>query len=396
MAWAGVAAATAIAGYLVMAEFGADGSMRYLTETPSRGDLTVTVMATGTVQPTNTVDVSSELSGVIRKVVVDYNSAVNAGDVLAELDTDKLKAQVEHARAMLSSAKAKVEEAEATVAEQRLVLQRRERLVTRQATSQQDLDAARAAYDRAVAGLASARAQVAVAEADLNIDETNLSKACICSPVNGIVLKRNVDPGQTVATSFQAPVLFTIAEDLKLMELQVDIDEADVGKVREEQMASFAVDAYPDRKFPASIRQLRFGSETVESVVTYKAVLGVDNSQLLLRRGMTATAEIVVEQVKDALLVPNAALRLSPAPDDATAGSGESLLRKILPRPPRFRAPTEHENTGANRQVWVLRDGGPVAMPVVAGATDGSRTVILEGALAPDQPVIVDALKARN
>jgi HlyD family secretion protein len=396
MAWAGVAAGAAIAGYLVMAGFGADGSMRYLTETPSRGDLTVTVTATGTVQPTNTVDVSSELSGVIRKVVVDYNSAVKAGDVLAELDTDKLKAQVEHARAMLSAAKAKVEEAEATVAEQRLVLQRRERLVARQAASQQDLEAARAAYDRAVAGLASARAQVAVAEADLKVDETNLSKACICSPVNGIVLKRNVDPGQTVATSFQAPVLFTIAEDLKQMELQVEIDEADVGKVREEQMASFAVDAYPDRKFPASIRQLRFGSETVESVVTYKAVLGVDNTQLLLRPGMSATAEIVVEQVKDALLVPNAALRFSPAPDDAAAGSGESLLRKILPRPPRFRAPTEHENAGANRQVWVLRDDGPVAMPVVTGATDGSRTVILEGALAPDQPVIVDALKARN
>lgn len=391
--WAGAAVAVLLAASALLFEFGGTGQVRYVTEVATRGDLTVIVTATGTVQPTNTVDVSSELSGVIRKVLVDFNAQVKAGDTLAELDTDKLKASVDHARATLNAAKAKVEEAQATVAEQQLTLRRKERLLPKQAISQQDLDAAKAAYDRSVAALASYRAQVGVAEADLRLNETNLSKACICSPVNGVVLMRKVEPGQTVATSFQAPVLFTIAEDLKQMELQVDIDEADVGKVLEGHAASFAVDAYPDRKFPATIQQLRFGSERIENVVTYKAILGVDNADLLLRPGMTATAEIVVQQVKDALLLPNAALRFSPPADETTAGGDGSLLRQILPRPPSFRKPSEREGVGPKRQVWLLRDGVATPVPVVVGATDGARTEVLEGEIAAGQPVIVDAMK---
>lgn len=391
--WAGAAVVVLAAGYVLLFGFGSNAQIRYVTEPATRGDLTVTVTATGTVQPTNTVDVSSELSGVIRKVLVDYNDQVKVGEALAELDTDKLKAELDHARATLNAASAKVKEAEATVEEQQLNLQRKERLLSKQAGSQQDLDTAKAAYDRAVATLASARAQVGVAEADLRLNETNLSKACICSPVNGVVLMRKVEPGQTVATSFQAPVLFTIAEDLKQMELQVDIDEADVGKVREGQEATFAVDAYPDRKFPARIQQLRFGSERVEGVVTYKAILGVDNADLSLRPGMTATAEIVVQQVKNALLVPNAAMRFSPPAEEVSGGGSESLLRQILPRPPSFRKPSERESTGTNRRVWILRDGAPAAVKVAAGATDGARTEILEGEIAQGQPVIVDATK---
>lgn len=394
--WAGVAAVILLAASTLLFEFGGSGQVRYLTEPAARGDLTVIVTATGTVQPTNTVDVSSELSGVIRKVLVDFNAQVKAGDTLAELDTDKLKASVDHARATLNAAKAKVEEAEATVAEQQLTLRRKERLLPKQAISQQDLDAAKAAYDRAVAALASYQAQVGVAEADLRLNETNLSKACICSPVNGVVLMRKVEPGQTVATSFQAPVLFTIAEDLKQMELQVDIDEADVGKVLEGHAASFSVDAYPDRKFPATIQQLRFGSERIENVVTYKAILGVDNADLLLRPGMTATAEIVVQQVKNALLLPNAALRFSPQADETAADGSGSLLRQILPRPPSFRKPSEREGVGPKRQVWVLREGVATAVPVVVGATDGARTEVLEGEVVAGQPVIVDAMKVGN
>ncbi len=172
-----------------------------------------------------------------------------------------------------------------------------------------------------------------VAEADLRLNETNLAKACICSPIDGVVLKRNVDPGQTVASSLQAPVLFVIAEDLRHMELQVDVDEADVGKVKVGQKATFSVDAYPERKFPAEIRDIRYGSETVQGVVTYKAVLTIDNSDLLIRPGMTATAEIVVQQVSDALLVPNAALRFSPKSAQANRRSG-GFLQRLLPRFP--------------------------------------------------------------
>ncbi len=391
--WAGAAVVVLAAGYALLSSVGSNGTMRYVTEPATRGDLTVTVTATGTVQPTNTVDVSSELSGVIRKVLVDYNDQVKVGQPLAELDTDKLKAEVDRARATLNAASAKVKEAEATVEEQQLNLRRKEHLRSTQAGSQQELDVAKAAYDRAVATLASARAQVGVSEADLRLNETNLAKACICSPINGVVLMRKVDPGQTVATSFQAPVLFTIAEDLKQMELQVDIDEADVGKVREGQEATFTVDAYPDRKFPARIEQLRFGSERTEGVVTYKAILGVDNADLSLRPGMTATAEIVVQQVKNALLVPNQALRFSPPVDESARRGDGSLLSQILPRPPNFRKPSEREATGASRQVWVLKNGVPDAVTVVVGASDGARTEILKGDIAPDQPVIVDAMK---
>ena len=255
-----------------------------------------------------------------------------------------------------------------------------------------DLELAKAAYDRAVAAHTSALAEVKVVEADLRLNEINLAKACICSPIDGVVLKRSVDPGQIVASSLQAPVLFVIAQDLRHMELQVDIDEADVGKVRVGQKATFSVDAYPDRKFPAAIRDIRFGSEVVQGVVTYKAVLSIDNAELMIRPGMTATAEIVVEQVNDTLLVPNAALRFSPASAMAGKKKSPGLLHRLLPKPPgaMFRPPSEPEASGPNRRIWVLRDGVPVPVPVVIGATDGRRTEIRKGAIQPDEPIIVD------
>jgi HlyD family secretion protein len=391
---AGLGLAAAAAAYLLF--FGGGGGARqsYITQPVARGDLTVLVTATGSVQPTNKVDVSSELSGVVRRVLVDYNSTVKVGDLLAELDTDKLGATVASARAKLESAKAKAIEATATVEERQRDYDRKRALVARQAASQQDLDAAKAAYDRAVAALASARADVAVAEAQLNLDETNLRKARITSPIDGVVLTRNVDPGQTVASSFQAPVLFTIAEDLKKMKIQVDVDEADVGSVAEGQDASFAVDAYPDRRFPARIRVLRYGSETVQGVVTYKAVLTVDNSHLLLRPGMTATATITVKQVSGALLVPNAALRF--APDAPSAGDGRTLIERLMPRAPRQRSATPREAKSAARTVWVLRNGQPAAVAVTIGATDGRMTEIAGGELEAGDRVIVDAVAAKG
>lgn len=366
-------------------------NLHFRTEPAQTGDITVTVTATGTVQPTNEVAVSSELSGIVRSVAVDYNSHVAVGQVLAELDTDKLNAIVESSRAHLNAAKANVLVAAATVSETETQLRRAQSLASHQVGTVQNLDTARAAYERAVALLASANADVAAAEADLKLNEADLKKTCICSPIDGVVLERNVEPGQVVASSLQAPTLFTIAEDLTKMEVQVDVDEADVGKVREGQKAAFTVDAYPGRSFTATIRELRFGSQVVQGVVTYKAVLTAENPDLLLRPGMTATAEIVVDQVRNAVTVPNEALRFSPPTQDA-GGSGGGLFQALLMQRPRFRQASRPPEAGPDRRVWVLKDGEIAPVNVKVGVTDGARTQILEGNLAPGEKVIVDVV----
>lgn len=392
-------ALVAIAGlgvllYAVFGSGGAGNGVRYVTEPVTRASLTVTVTATGTVQPTNEVEISSELSGIVRNVLVDYNSAVTTGQTLAELDTDKLNSTVDSSRAKLQAAKAKVSEAKATVLEKELEHTRQQQLVTRKVGAEQQLEVAEAAHQRALAALESAEADVAAAAADLALNETNLEKALIRSPITGVVLSRNVEPGQTVASSLQAPVLFTIAEDLTKMEVQVDVDEADVGNVREGQKASFTVDAYPDKKFTAMIRELRYGSEVVQGVVTYKAVLTTDNSELLLRPGMTATAEIVVAQVDDAIAVPNAALRFSPPSNEAF--DQRNFLQKLMPGPPRLRRPSSAQTpAGPEQTIWLLRDDTPAAVSVTVGRTDGKRTEIAQGGLEPGQSVIVDTEAAR-
>lgn len=390
---AAVAAAAALL-YALLGPSGSNNGVRYVTEPVTKGDLTVTVTATGTVQPTNEVEVSSELSGIVREVLVDYNSAVTTGQTLAVLDTDKLKSTVDNSRAKLQAAQAKVSEAEATVLETRLERDRQQQLVTKRVGAQQQLETADAAHERALAALESAKADVAAATADLALNETNLEKAVIRSPITGVVLSRAVEPGQTVASSLQAPVLFTLAEDLGKMEVQVDVDEADVGQVREGQKATFGVDAYPDKKFTATIRELRYGSEVVQGVVTYKAVLTTDNSELLLRPGMTATAEIVVAHVQDAVTVPNAALRFSP-PSNESADQ-RNFLQKLMPGPPRLRRPSStQEPTSADRNLWILKDGMPQETAVTVGATDGKRTEIVKGDLEPGQAAIVDSETAK-
>jgi HlyD family secretion protein len=395
LAWAAVAATAIVGLYALWSLGGSRAAVTYVTEPAMRGSMTVIVTATGSAQPITQVNISSELSGTMRNVFVDYNSPVKAGQALAELDTDKLKATVENSKAKLASTKAKVADAAASIEEKRAEYERKKALSTTAIASIRDLELAKANYDRAVAQHALAVADVAAAEAELRLNEINLAKGTIRSPIDGVVLKRGVDPGQFVATSLQAPVLFVIAEDLRRMEVLVDVDEADVGKVRVGQTVSFSVDAYPDRKFPAEIRDIRFGSEVVQGVVTYKAVLSIDNSDLMIRPGMTATAEIVVQQVKDALLVPNPALRFSPAATQ-TGGQQQSLLQRLFSGRPTFRPPSKQEETGASRTVWVLRDGAPIRVPVVIGATDGRRTEIVKGDIAADQRVIVDAVAAKR
>lgn len=381
-------AGAGLGGWYYFAGGSQETTLQYTTEPAERGALIVKVTATGTVQPTTQIDISSELSGIVRSVNVDFNSRVKVGDVLAELDRSKMLASVEAARAKLSVALANVQDAQVALAEKKLAWERKERLARNDIASKQDRDAARAAYDRASAAVVSALANVDMVKAELKLQETNLERTRIVSPINGIVLMRKVDPGQTVASSLQAPVLFTIAEDLTKMEVQVDVDEADVGKVKAGQAAVFTVDAYPAMKFQANIRDVYFGSQVVQGVVTYKGILTTDNTRFLLRPGMTATAEIVVQNIKDALTIPNQALRYAPP---ARRNNNRGFLRSLLPGRPNFRPPSRQQANGSSRRIWVLREGEAMAVNVVIGASDGKRTQIVKGDIRPGDAVIIDS-----
>ncbi len=396
--WSG-AAAVIVAIALSWSSGDKAAQTQYRTEPVKQGGFTVTVTATGTLEPTNQVDVGSELSGIIRTVDVDYNDRVKVGQVLARLDTTKLEAQVLKSKASLASAQAKVLQTQATVKQSRSDLARLKevaRLSGGKVPSKSDIDTAEATLARALADEASAKASVSEAEATLDSDQTNLGKATIVSPINGIVLTRAVEPGQTVAASLQAPVLFVLAEDLSQMELHVDVDEADVGQVEVGQAATFTVDAYPNKTFPARITQVRYGAKTVAGVVTYETLLEVDNKDLSLRPGMTATADITVRRVQNAVLIPNAALRF--APPKAASGkpeSGGSLLSKLFPRRHQRSSSRERAETGAGQQrVWILRDGRPVPMDVTAGATNGTVTEVLGGQVKPGMELVVEARQA--
>ncbi len=326
-----------LAGLLVWALVGGNGNdgPRYLTQPVKKGELVINVSANGNLQPTNSVDVGSELSGIIETVFVDVNDRVKKGQVLARLDTSKLRDQVRQAKADIAAAEARVGQARATVAETAASLARLQevaRLSGGKVPSKAELDAGQAAALRAVADQKAAEAAVASARALLSTYEISLAKATIHSPIDGVVLTRKVEPGQTVAAAMTAPVLFTLAEDLRRMELQVDVDEADVGKVKEGQEARFHVDAWPGQNFPARVTRVGWGSQTKDQVVSYLTILEVRNDELLLRPGMTATADITTARRADVLLVPNTALRFAPP---AVRGQPKrSLLACLTPLPP--------------------------------------------------------------
>lgn len=373
-------------------------AVQYKTAPVTRGDLTVSVTATGTVQPVNQVDVGTEISGTIRTVEVDHNDRVKVGQVLARIDTDKLQAQVSQSQSTLESAEARLIEAQATVTEVRDNLERFKRvreLSGGKVPSQREYDAAEAVLKRAISNEATLTAQISEAKWKLSIDQTNLSKAVIRSPIKGVVLKRQVEPGQTVAASLQTPVLFTIAESLAQMEVQVDVDEADVAQVKVGQPASFTVDGYPGRAFSAVVKQVRYGPETIQGVVTYKTLLSVDNSDLALRPGMTATADIIAQRIADLTLVPNLALRFSPPVSEETARTNDSLISRLFPRPPPpSRLRERADAKGKQQRVWVLRDGQPSPITVVTGASDGVMTEIKDGSVMVGTEVVTDLIGA--
>lgn len=402
----GAAAGAGLILVIVIAVWGLgsrDGAVAYHTQPVRRGDLALTVVATGNLQATNQVQVGSELSGIIVSLKADYNDAVQQGQPLAYLDDSKYRAAVARSKAELASAKASYKEAVATrqAQEKKLARQRKTRALTEnKLPSQEDLEQTEADLERAIAAVDAAVAAIDKAQATLQSDEADLKKTVIYSPINGIVLSRDVEVGQTVAASLQAPVLFTLAEDLRRMELQVDVDEADVGQIQPGQSAAFTVDAYPDREFAAQITQVRYGAQTTEGVVTYKSVLQVENPDLLLRPGMTATATINVLTVAKALLVPNAALRFAPVQNAEKPKREGGLVSALMPRPRFSRAsrPADEETSEKDKQgrVWILKENQPVELPVTVEATDGAITAVTSPDLKEGVPVILYAVTPRE
>ena len=366
----------------------------YVTEALARGRLSVTVTANGTLQPTNKVDIGSELSGTVAKVHVDINDRVKKGQVLAELDTDRLRDQVTRSAAALRVAEARVRQSEATLADARGNLGRLQtvaRLSGGKVPSQAELASAEAAAARAEADLASTRAGVADATAAHSSDRTNLRKAFIRSPIDGVVLSRSVDPGNAVAASLQAVTLFTLAEDLKQLKLDINVDEADVGRVAQGQKARFTVSAYPNREYPARVTRVAYGSTIKDNVVTYVAELQAANEDLSLRPGMTATAVVTATEREGVWLVPNAALRFNPEAAAPAASGG--IVSRLLPRLPVQAPRRSGVKLAAAQRLWVLQDGAPVAVPIAAGASDGRMTEISGEGLREGLAVIVDQVR---
>jgi len=399
--WTIAGAFVAIATIIVLLIWGLgdeSSSRQYLTQAVRRGDLTVKVSATGNLQPTNQVDVGSELSGTIDEVFVDDNDVVKKGQIIARLDTSKLRDLVTQSKASLAAAKASVLQAQATIDEARANLARQERVAQLSGgrlPSQAELDTAKATLKRALANASSAAAVVSQVQAALQSTETNVGLASIHSPVDGIVLSRQIEPGQTVAAMMQAPVLFTLAENLSQMKLEVNVDEADVGQVKPGQAASFSVDAWPGRQYPSQIIRVGFGAQTTDGVVSYKTVLSVNNDDLSLRPGMTATAEITTQQRSNVLLIPNAALRFTPPVTSEKKADSAGLIASLMPRFSAQKTISRKAVDDHSAQIWILQNNKLVSVTVDTGVSDGSSTEITSGDLAENMLVVTD-VKSSN
>lgn len=347
----------------------------YKTKPVERGEITATVSATGTVNAVVTVQVGSQVSGTIQRLFADFNSKVKKGEIVAQIDPSLFEAQVEQARAKLANDEAIQEKARVVVADAKRNLGRMAELLSKNLVAQSDKDTAQTAYDTAVAEQKSAEAQVLQDRATLKLAETNLRYTTIRSPVDGIVISRNVDVGQTVAASLQAPTLFTIAQDLTEMQVDTSVDEADIGKVRLDQEATFTVDAFPTSPFHGTVHDIYNQPLVVQNVVTYDAIIRVKNPDLKLKPGMTANITITVGRRENAIKLPNAALRYSPDKNPATQ-------IKV--------SRTDKANAA---DVWVLKNGRGVRVPVTLGLSDGTETEVVSGDLKPGDEVIVEQIQ---
>jgi HlyD family secretion protein len=370
----------------------------YVTMPVQRGNIAQVVSSTGTLQAVVTVQVGSQVSGTIDKLFVDFNTKVKSGQVVAQLNQDKFKAAVDQARANLLAAESNLAKAKVTVADTQRTLERSRELRKRDIMAQSEFDAAQTAYDAAVAQVEVNKAQVAQAQAGLNQATVDLNNTVIRSPVDGIVISRNVDVGQTVAASLQAPTLFTIANDLAKMEVHTNVDEADVGNVSEGQEVTFTVDAFPARRFRGRVYQVRNSPIVVQNVVTYDAVVRIDNKELLLKPGMTANVQFLVNRKQDVLTVPNIALRFRP-PDQRN--EAQELLRQEQSRAAKAVGARRTSRSSAGggdgaggrggRRLTIYLLKGTTMQPVEIqlGITDGSRTEVREGEIEENDLVIV-------
>ena len=366
----------------------------YVTVSVQRGNLSQVVASTGTLQAVVTVIVGSQVSGTIDKLLADFNTRVKDGQVIAQLNQDKFKAAVDQARANLLAAQSNLAKAKVSVADAQRTLERNQVLRKRDLMAQSELDTAQTTYDAAQAQLEVNKAQTAQAQAALNQAMVDLNNTIIRSPVDGIVISRNVDVGQTVAASLQAPTLFTIANDLSKMEVHTSVDEADVGNVHEGQEVTFTVDAFPARRFKGTVYQVRNAATIVQNVVTYDAVVRIDNKELLLKPGMTANVQFLVSQKENVLTIPNMALRFKP-PDQKD--EAQELLRqeqsRTAPRPGARR--TSRSGGGGGRPagrrviIYVARGGKAEPVEVEVGITDGSKTEVRSGELKENESVII-------
>jgi HlyD family secretion protein len=346
--------------------------IKFRTEKIIRGDIEMSVTATGTVNPVTTVLVGTQVSGTIKNIYVDFNSPVKKGQLIARIDPALFEAQVNQARANLLLAKANLEKAQATSVDAKRTMERNKELLAKSLIAQSDFDTAETNYETADASVSAAKSQVIQSEAALSSAETNLFYTKIVSPVDGIVVSRNVDVGQTVAASFQTPTLFSIAQDLTKMQIDTNVAEADIGGVKVGQNVEFTVDAYPDTTFKGKVWQVRNAPIIVQNVVTYDVVIQVDNPELKLKPGMTANVSIIVSISKDVLKIPNAALRFRP-------------VEKVK---------TEVQQKGSG--VWILEQGEPKRIPVSTGISDGNYTELVSGNIKEGQEVIVESItKAR-
>lgn len=361
-----VAAAAGLAVWLIVRMWnGGEAPPAYAVTEARRGDVIANVAATGTLSPRVEVQVGSQVSGRISQLYADYNDEVKAGQVIARLDPRFFESAVDQARARLTAARAALVRAQALADNAHVEYQRAVELGERGIIAPTELDAALATKRSADAQVTTARAEITQARAALEQAEVNLAYTTITSPIDGVVVSRSVDVGQTVAASLQAPVLFVIAQDLRKMELHTSVAEADVGSIRAGMRVEFTVDAYPDRVFTGEVKQVRYEAVAVSNVITYDAVVLVDNDDLALRPGMTANATFILDERRDVLLVPSRALRYRPADAERPARDARG----------------EHT-------LWVLRDGAPAAVPVTLGLSDGTSTEIVGGDLAPGDPVI--------
>jgi HlyD family secretion protein len=347
--------------------------IKYVTVPVEKGTLKAEINSTGTIKARVEVQVGSQVSGTVKKLYADFETVVKEGQLIALIDPDTYKAKVGQAKANLLSAKANLAKAEVTLVDQLRTLRRKEELTKTSAISQQEFDTAQTNADAARAQVEAAQATVAQMEANLEEAELNLKYTQIVAPVNGVVTARNMDVGQTLTASFQTPVLFRIAEDLTLMQVYTSVDEADIGRVRVGQKATFSVPAFPDEFFSASVTQIRNDPQIQQNVVTYNVILDVSNDDMKLRPGMTTNVQILLSEVRDAVMVPDQAFRFTPREETKKAFDLQPLK-------------------SGQRRLWKLEPKNQIRpISVGIGVVGTERTQIFSEELKPGDQVVVDA-----